>query len=90
MLVPTLPVPSLSGWASTVFGFWAADVIWRYGRALKTRYSTAAVWLARSSRALSASAGGTYTRLWLSLFVLGRATDGQRTITMEGPRHEPA
>lgn len=86
-LVPHAPEPSLSGWVSAVFGFWAADVIWRYGRALKTRYSTA--------RGVAGAFiegpdcfrwRGTYTRLWLSLFVLGRATDGRETITLEGPK----
>ena len=86
VLVPYAPEPSLSGWATTVFGFWAADVIWRCWRALKTRYSTArGVAGAFIEGPERFRWQGTYTRLWLSLFVLGRATDGQRTITMEGP-----
>lgn len=82
VLVPHAPVPSLSGWATTVFGFWAADVIWKYGRALKTRYGVVNG-IARAF--MLAPERGRYVRLWLSLFVLGRATDGQRTITLEGP-----
>ena len=83
MLVPHAPVPSLSGWASAVFGFWAADVIWKYGRAIKTR-SGVVNGIARTF--MPAPERGRYARLWLSLFVLGHATDGQRTITLEGPR----
>lgn len=86
VLVPHAPVPSLSGWATTVFGFWIADVIWKYGRALKTRYGVvngiARAFMQAPERVRWR---GRYARLWLSLFVLGRATDGQRTITLEGP-----
>lgn len=86
-LTPYATEPSLSGWLSAVFGFWLGDVLWRYGRALKLRYSTArGVAGAFIEGPECFRWRGTYTQLWLSLFVLGRATDGRETITLEGPK----
>lgn len=86
VLLPYAPEPRPPLWAAAVGGFWATDVIWKYGRALKTRYGVvngiARAFMQAPERVRWR---GRYARLWLSLFVLGRATDGQRTITLEWP-----